>query len=88
MSPRPDATPSVGAEPVVAEVLAFEPLPPDERGSRRVLVAWSDGTRGEALRWYDDEVLVCEGDLLGKTVAELRTLHFTRDLQYLRDEQG
>ncbi|WP_157592150.1 hypothetical protein [Solirubrobacter soli] len=74
--------------PVVVEVVAFEALRADERGSRRAIVRWSDGTTGEALRWYDDEVLVCEGDLIGKTIAELRTLHFARDKQFLRDEQG
>jgi hypothetical protein len=88
MSGRRDAPSDVGSEPIVAEVLAFEPLLPGERGSRRALVRWSDGTRGEALRWYDDEVLVCEGDLIGKTVAELRRLHFARDKQFLLDEQG
>jgi hypothetical protein len=25
-------------------------------------VRWSDGSEGEALRWYADEILVCEGD--------------------------
>jgi hypothetical protein len=88
MSGRHDAASGVELGPVVADVLAVAPLPPDERGSRRGLVRWSDGSRGEALRWYDDEVLVCEGDLIGKTAGELRTLHFARDRQFLPDEQG
>jgi hypothetical protein len=71
---------------VVREVIAFEPLPVNAPGSRRAIVRWSDGTTGEALRWYDDEVLFCEGDLLGKTKAELRNLHFRRDRDYLRPE--
>ena len=50
------------SEPTVVEVLAFENLPPGEMASRRALVVWSDGTQGEALGWYGDEVLVCEGD--------------------------
>jgi hypothetical protein len=29
-------------------------------------------------------VLVCEADLLGKTQAELRTLHFRRDRDWLQ----
>jgi len=33
-----------------------------ELGSRRALVLWSDGSEGEALRWYGDEILICEGD--------------------------
>ena len=71
--------------PTVIEVLRFESLPVDERGSRRAVVRWSDGSTGEALRWYQDEVLVTEGDLLGKTAAELRSLHFRRDRDFLQD---
>jgi len=41
--------------PTVIEVLRFESLPVDERGSRRAVVRWSDGSTGEALRWYQDE---------------------------------
>jgi hypothetical protein len=48
------------------------------------VVRWSDGTEGEAVRWYDDEVLVCEGDLLGKTPQQLRSLHFRRDRDWLQ----
>jgi hypothetical protein len=40
--------------------------------------------RGEALRWYADEVLVSEGDLIGRTEEELRSLHFRRDRDWLR----
>ncbi len=65
---------------------AFEALPRGERGSRRALVRWSDGSTGEALRFYDDEILFCEGDLIGKTEAELRSLHFRRDRDYLRSD--
>jgi hypothetical protein len=43
--------------PRVTEVLRFESLPVDERGSRRAVVRWSDGSTGEALRWYEDEIL-------------------------------
>jgi hypothetical protein len=65
--------------PVVDEVLRFEALPLGSSASRRAVVRWSDGTESEALRWFDDEVLVCEGDLLNKTRAQLRSLHFRRD---------
>jgi hypothetical protein len=44
-------------EPTVTEVLRFEPLPVDYRGSRRAVVRWSDGSTGEALRWYEDDLL-------------------------------
>jgi hypothetical protein len=30
------------------------------------VVGWSDGDVGEALRWFDDEILFTERDLLGK----------------------
>ena len=43
---------------------------------------WSDGDVGEALRWF--AFLFTEGDLLGKTEAQLRSLHFKRDRGYLR----
>jgi hypothetical protein len=72
-------------EPAVEEMLAFEPLPAGDNGSRRAVVRWSDGSIGEVLRRYDDEILVCEGDLIGKTAAELRSLRFHRDRDYLQD---
>jgi hypothetical protein len=63
---------------LVTEVVWFEALPLEARGFRRAIVRWSDGSVGEALRWYDDEVLVSEGDVLGKTQTELRQLHGLR----------
>ena len=74
------------SERVVVEVTAVEAVPVEEPGSRRALVRWSDGSAGEALRWYHDEVLFCEGDLLGKSETELRSLHFMRDRDYLRSD--
>lgn len=70
--------------PVVIEVLRFEDLPPGSSGSRRAIVRWSDGSEGEALRWFADEILVCEGDLIGKAAAEIRALHFRRDRDWLQ----
>jgi hypothetical protein len=72
------------SERTVTEVLAVEPLPLGANGSRRALVRWSDGSTGEALRWFDDEILFTEGDLLGKTEAQLRSLHFKRDRDFLQ----
>jgi hypothetical protein len=69
---------------IVAEVLRFEDLPLGSGGSRRVVVRWSDGSESEALRWYADEILVCEGDVLGKTREQLRSLHFRRDRDWLQ----
>jgi hypothetical protein len=48
------------------------------------MARWSDGCEAEALRWYDDEILVCEGDLIGKTLDEIRPLKFRRDRDWLQ----
>jgi hypothetical protein len=39
--------------PTVVEIMRFEDLP---LGSRRAIVRWSDGSEGEALSWYADEI--------------------------------
>jgi hypothetical protein len=41
-------------EPVVVEVVAIERLRLGANASRRAVVRWSDGSQGEALRWFDD----------------------------------
>lgn len=69
---------------IVVEVMSFESLPIGSSGSRRGVVRWSDGSDGEALRWYDDEVQVCEGDLIGKMREQLRSLHFRMDRDWLQ----
>jgi hypothetical protein len=50
------------AAPVVEEVLRFEDLPIASVGTRRAVVRWSDGTEGEGLKWFADEIMICEGD--------------------------
>jgi hypothetical protein len=70
--------------PIVTEVLRFEDLPLGSRGSRRAIARWSDGSESEALTWYADEILICEGDLIGKTREQLRSLHFHRDRDWLQ----
>src|SRR5207302_5567836 len=75
---------SADANPTVVEVLRFENLPPGSLASRRAVVRWSDGSEGEALRWYSDEVKFSEGDLLGKSREQLRSLHFRRDRDWLQ----
>jgi hypothetical protein len=70
--------------PTVVEVLRFEDLPLGSGASRRAVVRWSDGTEGEAVRFYSDEVRVCEGDLIDKTQDEIRSLHFRRDRDWLQ----
>jgi len=74
----------VNQAPIVEEVLRFEDLAVGSTASRRAVVRWSDGTESEALRYYDDEVLVSEGDLVGKTREQIRSLHFRRDRDWLR----
>jgi hypothetical protein len=70
--------------PIVEGVLRFESLPLGSLGTRRAVVRWSDGTESEALRWYANEILVCEGDLVGRTREEIRSLHFHRDRDWLQ----
>ena len=33
---------------------------------------------------YADEILICEGGLIGKTREQLRSLHFRRDRDWLQ----
>ncbi len=66
------------------EVLRFEDLPLGSHGSSRAVVRWSDGTESEAIRFYAEEVLFSEGDLVGKTREQLRSLHFRRERDWLR----
>jgi hypothetical protein len=80
LSPLSDPMPS----PVVQEVLRFEDLPLGSAATRRAIARWSDGTESVALSWYGDEILICEGDLLGKTREQLRSLHFRRGRDWLQ----
>ena len=49
-------------DPIIEEVVRCEDLPPGSLAGRRMIVRWSDGTEGEAVRFYQDEVLFSEGD--------------------------
>lgn len=64
--------------PTVEEVVRFEGLPFGEAGSRRAVARWSDGSVSEAIRWDPDELLFSEGDLIGKTREQIRSLHCRR----------
>ncbi len=75
---------SPAPSPIVEEVLRFEDLPLGSLGTRRAVVRWSDGTASETMTWYGDEILICEGDLIGKTREQLRSLHFRRDRDWLQ----
>jgi len=69
----------------VIEVVRIEE-PGGGEGRRHVVVRWSDGNVGRALSYFADEILVSEGDMVGKTAAQLRALHFARDRDYLQSE--
>jgi hypothetical protein len=69
---------------VVEEVLRFEHLPFGSPGTRRAVVRWSDGSESSPVSWYPDEILICEGDFVGKTLQQLRFLHFQRDRDWLQ----
>jgi len=63
--------------PTVEKVLRCEDLPLGSLAGRRLVVRWSDGSEGEVLRWYDQEVVVAERELIGKTRAAIRSLDFS-----------
>lgn len=65
-------------------VLAWEDMRSGSAGSRRAVVRRSDGAEGVAIAWMADEILVCEGDLIGKTQEQIGALHFARDREYLQ----
>jgi hypothetical protein len=69
---------------VVDAVLRYEDLSLGSSATRAVFVRWSDGTESQALAWYGDEILICGGDLVGKTRQQLRSLHFRRDRDWLQ----
>ena len=75
---------SSAGDPVVEEVLRFEDLPLESAGSRQAIVRWSDGTESAAVTFYADEVLFCEGDLVGKSQFQIRSLYFGRDRDWLQ----
>jgi hypothetical protein len=76
---------SVVAEPTVTEVVRIEE-PELGHGRRHVIVRWSDDSVCRALSYYAGEILVSEGDMIGRTAAQLRALHFARDREYLQRE--
>jgi hypothetical protein len=48
-----------------------------------LIVRWSGGTESEAPRFYADELLISEGDLVGKTQEHVRAVGHRRDVEYL-----
>jgi hypothetical protein len=69
-------------DPIVEEVLRFEELPPGSLGSRRGDRPLERRHVGDGITFYDDEVLFCEGDLLGQTREQIRSLDFRRDCDW------
>lgn len=70
--------------PIVGDVIRFEDFPAGALASRRATVRWSDGSEGKAVRFYVDEVLIGEGDLVGKSRREIRSLRNRRDSDWVR----
>lgn len=52
-------------------------------GSACATIEMSDGTT-ETFSWFHDEISYGEQDFVGKTMAEIRQMHFERDMAYLR----
>ena len=46
-----------------------------------LIVRWSGGTESEAPRFYADELLISEGDLVGKTQEHVRAVGHRRDVE-------
>lgn len=69
----------------VRSVIALETLPLGVQYSRRAVVEWSDGTIGEAARWWHEEVRLTEGDLLGATHDAIQQKIARRDRDWLAD---
>jgi hypothetical protein len=78
-----EAVCSPEASPTVEEVVRVEGLPFGAFGGRRAVARWSDGSVSEAIRWHSD-ALFSEGDLIGKTREQIRSLHRSRDPDGLR----
>lgn len=49
-----------------------------------ITAKFDDGSEGELLRYYPDEISFSEAELIGLTVEEARRLHYKKDLAYLR----
>jgi hypothetical protein len=69
----------MNAAPVIVEIIAYENLPFGAPACRRAVARWSDGSASEAIRWHPEEVLFCEGDLIGQTREGIRALFSRRD---------
>jgi len=52
-------------------------------GSARADFTWDDGTSG-SFSWYHDEITYTPKDFVGKTMAEIWTMHQRRDRVFLR----
>ena len=56
-----------------------------DAGPRRSSPTWGRReAESDALTWYADVILICEGDLIGKTRQQLRSVHFRRDRDWLQ----
>jgi len=68
--------------PIVVAVAEW--IAPTELGDKkRARLVWSDSSTSE-IGWFDDEIWVCEGDLVGRSAAQIRSTLFHRDRDHLR----
>ncbi|HWL41797.1 MAG TPA: hypothetical protein VNQ73_02550 [Ilumatobacter sp.] len=65
------------ADPTMAQLGFTEP--------KLVRATLADGATADLFTYYSDELHFTEADLIGLTEAEARTLHFRRDVEWLRD---
>lgn len=52
-------------------------------GSAQATLIMSNGAV-EVFQWYYDEIVYTEDDFVGKTMDEIRQMHYERDVGYLR----
>lgn len=53
-------------------------------GRATMRVTLEDGTEQDAISWYIDELTFTPQDAIGRTLDDLRALHFRRDRAYLQ----
>jgi hypothetical protein len=54
-----------------------------EGGSARAEMVMDNG-QTNTFSWYHDEITYSEADFLGKSLAEIREMHYQRDVAYLQ----
>jgi hypothetical protein len=55
-----------------------------EHGRATMHVTLEDGSEQDAISWYVDELTFTPQEAIGRTIEELRRLHFERDRAYVQ----